>query len=312
MEIDKLKNHLYIFEGKYMEWIENVKLIFTSTTGRSGTGYLANLFNSNALNATAEHDPLPTGYGEAIGWYDNSQEKKLDDLVRKKLKRLELGRKLGKDFYNMPFWKQITRYKMKNPKSPISYGIQIPIGHIVPFVPILDFYLESTHSFIKSFAESMYKYVPDFSIIHITRNPLEVAKSFLNRNSIPSKSNPHLLDPEFKRNKLKVDIKMTDFQKCLWYWFETELRHKNFIENHDIKKIYDIDMYELNNKEKVVEMFDYFGIKHKKISLSLKKNKNPSKTKIIPENMIETRELLELIPDWVFDKVGKKINEIEK
>jgi len=222
-----------------MEWLENVKLIFTSTTGRSGTGYLVNLFNSNALNATAEHDPRPTGYGEAIRWYDNNQEKKLDTLVRKKLRRLKLGRKLGEGFYNMPFWKQITRYKMKNPKSPISYSIQIPIEHIVPFVPILDVYLESTHSFMKSFAESMYKYVPDFSIIHITRNPLEMAKSFLNRNSIPSNNNPHLIDPEFKRNELKIDIRMTDFQKCLWYWFEVELRHMNFIKNHDIKKIYD-------------------------------------------------------------------------
>ena len=35
-------------------------------------------------------------------------------------------------------------------------------------------------------------------------------------------------------------------------------------------------------------------------------------TKIIPENMKETRALLEMIPDWVFDKIGKKSNEIEK
>jgi len=291
-----------------MERLEDVKLIFTSTTGRSGTGYLVNLFNSNALNATAEHDPQPTGYGEAIRWYDKKQEKKLDALVIKKLRRLEIGRKLGKDFYNMPFWKQITRYRMNNPKSPISYGILIPIEHIFPFVPILDVYLESTHSFIKSFAESMYKYAPDFSIIHITRNPLEVAKSFLNRNSIPNMNNPHLLDPEFKRNELKVDIKMTDFQKCLWYWFETELRHMNFIENHDIKKIYDTDMYELNNKEKVVDMFNYFGIKHKEIKLNLKKNQNTMKTKVNQEKMNEARTLLEVIPEWVFDKIKNIYN----
>ena len=44
----------------------------------------------------------------------------------------------------------------------------------------------------------------------------------------------------------------------------------------------------------------------------ISKNKNPMETKIIPENMKEIRALLEMIPDWVFDKIGKNINEIEK
>jgi len=46
--------------------LDGLELIFTSTTGRSGTRYLTNIINKNALNATAEHDPYPRGYGKPI------------------------------------------------------------------------------------------------------------------------------------------------------------------------------------------------------------------------------------------------------
>jgi hypothetical protein len=286
-----------------MQYGKDVRLIFTSTTGRSGTGYLVNLINSNALNATAEHDPRPTGYGKPIKWYDNQQEEQLRILAQKKLKRIYLGRKLGTTFYNSLPWKQVRTYSLNNPKTTLSYGIKISLESFVPFVPILDVYIESSHSFIKSFADVMYEFVPNLSVIHLTRNPLEVAKSFLNRNSIPSSHNPFLLDPGYKRNKLKIDMKMSDFQKCLWYWFETELRHRDFIENHEVKSVFNMDIKDLNNKDKIKEMFQYFGIKHKEISINLERNKNPIKTTLSSENIKEARDLLLCIPDPIIDKI---------
>lgn len=288
-----------------MQFGEDVRLIFTSTTGRSGTGYLVNLINSNALNATAEHDPRPTGYGKPIQWYDNKQVEQLRNLVKKKLKRIELGKKLGPGFYELSPWRQLRSYSLDNPKTSISYSIQIPFEPIIPFVPILDIYVESSHSFIKSFADAMVELAPDLSIIHLTRNPLEVAKSFLNRKSIPSAHSPFLLDPEFKRNKLKLDMTMTDFQKCLWYWFETELRHVDFIEKYDIESVFDIDIKQLNDKNKVKEMFSYFGIKHKKLSLNLKKNKNPKKTELSSKDLKEAKNLIDNIPENLLKGVKK-------
>ena len=69
--------------------LDDVQMIFTSTTGRSGTRFLANLVNANALNATAEHDPYPRGYGDPIRWLEGKKVKKLRHLAMKKCKRLQ-------------------------------------------------------------------------------------------------------------------------------------------------------------------------------------------------------------------------------
>ena len=56
-------------------------LIFTSTTGRSGTRFLCGLINQNAINATSEHDPYPRGYGKPIIWKNNGDTNKLKKLI---------------------------------------------------------------------------------------------------------------------------------------------------------------------------------------------------------------------------------------
>lgn len=276
-------------------------MIFTSTTGRSGTRYLANIINKNALNVTAEHDPYPQGYGAPIRWYDNGEVEKLRFLALKKFKRLK--REIRYRFIlNMPVAREMTGRKRTHLK--IFVPFQKKLGNYFPSVEIKEIYLESTHAFIKSFGEAMYNLVSDISLIHLTRNPLEVAKSFLNRDSIPGPYNKYLLDPNFKRNEIKLKMRMTDFQKCLWYWFETEVRHVTFLEKHNINKIYEIDIEELNDKQKVAEMFKTFGITYDHLFFDVDRNKNKKPTELTEQDLKEARELIEVIPDWVFDKIG--------
>jgi hypothetical protein len=191
----------------------DIELIFTSTTGRSGTRYLSNIVNINSTNATSEHDPYPRGFGNPIIWYDNNETDKLKKLVEYKLKRLIRGRKYNKMFSLPIVNKMIGR---KKSKSKFYLRTHRRLRKYIPSVEIKNIYLESTHSFIKSFGEELYKLKSDIKLIHLTRNPLEVAKSLLNRNSIPGPNNIYLLNPEFKKNELKIIHKLSNYQKCLW------------------------------------------------------------------------------------------------
>ena len=285
----------------------DVQLIFTSTTGRSGTGYLTNIINTNAKNASAEHDPYPRGYGDPIRWYDNMEREKLRKLAKRKLIRLERRRRHGK-IMNFPLVKEFlglgkfqSRYFLR-----ILRRIRNFVSSYISLVDIKEIYLESTHAFTKSFGEEMFKLKPDLSIIHITRDPLSVAKSFLNRGSIPGPSNIYLLDPNFKRNELKISHKMTDFQKCLWYWFETELRHVKFLEEYNINKVIDIDIEDLNSIDDICKMFKSLGISYDELSLSVDRNKNVKPTYITNQDLKEAKELISILPSWVFDKIGEE------
>ena len=281
--------------------LDGTKIIFTSTTGRSGTKYLANIINLNSNNASAEHDPYPRGYGMPTIWYDKGENKKLMVFSRRKLKRLERGKKYEHILSRRLPGKMVGRQKTGNKMYLASQRVLRPY---FPSVQIKDIYVESTHAFIKSFGDAMYSLRPDLYLIHITRDPLEVAKSFFNRGSIPGPNNPFLLDPAFRRNILKIDGRMTDFQRCLWYWFENELRHREFIEKNPVEKIYDMDTKDLADTEKLKSMFRFFGIAYESIELEADRNKNRVSTEITDKDREEARNLLERMPDWVFDRIG--------
>ena len=292
-----------------MRMHEGTKMVFVSTTGRTGTKYLANVVNINSENATAEHDPYPRGYGMPMVWYDKGEDKKLERLSKRKIKRLERGKK-HEAILNKGVMKKMVGRERSNKK--IYTASQRVLRSYLPSVQIKDVYVESTHAFIKSFGYSMYSLRPDMYLIHLTRDPLEVAKSFLNRGSIPGPNNPFLLDPAFKKNILKIDWNMTDFQKCLWYWFENELRHREFVENNPIERVYQIDTKELTDVEKLKDMFKFFGITYGRIELKADRNKNKVPTEITDKDMKEAGILLEKMPDWVFDKIGDQYGVRER
>lgn len=90
-----------------------------------------------------------------------------------------------------------------------------------------------------------------------------------------------------------------------------ELRYYRFIENHKIKKVFELKTEDLNNKEKISEMFEYFGIEHHNISENFRKNTNEQrvflKTVITDNEIREYEEFIKLVPA----KLLKKIKYIE-
>jgi hypothetical protein len=91
----KRGRYITIKNEKVILMLDETELVFISTTGRSGTKYLANIINKNAINATAEHDPYPRGYGEPIKWYDSGEKEKLIRFAKTKMKRLNRGKKFN-------------------------------------------------------------------------------------------------------------------------------------------------------------------------------------------------------------------------
>lgn len=279
-------------------------LIFTATTGRSGSVYLENLINENAINAFAEHEPHIIDPDLSSYWFYKNSEKELYNLSLKKLQRL----KKGENFFIL------QKYLIN--KIPSKY--RKIIRKRIPLLPTKEIYVEVDNLFLKSFGSTLYKLFPSMKLIHLTRDPLEVARSIQIRKSYPNKEKPYYLWPEWKKNELilksKLLNKLNTFQLALWYWFEMELRYSKFIENNNIKKIYEVDIKDLNNPKRVKEMFDFFNITYNKINIDVPKHKGPIKSKINEYYINLTRELLTEIPDWVLERISnnyqlKKIKE---
>jgi len=285
----------------------NTKLIFTSATGRCGTAYLANLINKNVFNASAEHDPKPQGYGMPIIWYDNGEIKKLHSFAKNKLFRLYRGKK-----NNLLLNNKLMKFLSVNQNKYIRFFYNKffynPLSKYYPTTEIKNIYLESSHAFIKSFGQQMCDIVPNIGLIHLIRSPLYVAKSFYNRNSIPGPNNKYLLNPIFKKNIIKPSIKMTKFQKCLWYWFEMEIRHIEFIENNEKIKVFQIITEDLNKKDKIKQLFDFYNFQYNEIKFGVNKNSNTISTKISQKNLSEATKLIDSIPDCIIKKINDKIN----
>lgn len=283
--------------------INNLTLVYTSTTGRSGTGYFSNLVNRNAINATAEHDPPPRGYGDPILWYDNDEIEKLDNFAQYKLNRIKRGIKYNK-ILNLPVMNKISGRKKTRFRGYLRANREM--RKKIPTVPIKDIYVESTHSFNKSFHEAMIKLRPDLYIVHLIRNPLEVAKSFYNRRTDSDERDIYLLEPDYKKNILKLDLKLTGIQKYLWYWIEIELRHHELVNNYDSLKIIDFNMEDFSDQKKIQDLFKFLGIEYEILELDLDRNKNTSQTILDGQDLRDTKQLLQAIPDWVFDNISYK------
>ena len=185
-------------------------------------------------------------------------------------------------------------------------------------------YVETNHAFLKSFSDVAMEYFPDMKLIHIIRNPLEVAKSELNRFEqvrrihFPCKYRGD--DGKFYIKWAltgKEDIfKILDFdwetiynlldrdkvyQLLLLQWIEIENRAMEFLDKYDKHE----DCFTLKfpndlNDEKVLkQMFDFFGLKMKRKEVVTCKRKNIGAIPTVVSRKEEEllKELVPKIPD---------------
>ena len=131
-------------------------------------------------------------------------------------------------------------------------------------------------------------------VINLIRNPLEVAISYTNRNSYPSNPKSIWRQPlDSSSRLLKTNGKnFTIFQENLIDWIDTQMKFEKYKNSFD--RYYELKFTDLNDENKIVEMFNFFDIKYdiKKKQCNMKKNENKKKTIITSEYIRETSELL--------------------
>ena len=123
-------------------------------------------------------------------------------------------------------------------------------------------YLESSHLFLKSYCDVAMRHYPDMKLIYLIRNPLEVAKSHINRMPVcgtVSADSPWTVNPDLP---IFQGLGLTEYQKFLVQWFEIQNRAVRFLDKYD--KWADCCVLEapwqLNDAAKVRQMFGEMDI----------------------------------------------------
>ena len=221
-----------VLYNAYLDYLcRNVEqYIFVATTGRSGTASLTRVFETAVDDVVCLHEPPPV---------------MISDYPR--------GEGIDRDAYFRRLFWVLKRTNIKRAAA----------GH--------RYYVETNHQFIKNFAATAIEYFgPKIRIIHIKRDPLSVAASFLAIDSVPVKTqrgHNYMLDPDESTNIIRIPELSNgssefghDFYKCLWYWYETEARVRAMKERYPSVVWIDITTNQLNNRADLQAMFDRLGI----------------------------------------------------
>jgi len=157
-------------------------------------------------------------------------------------------------------------------------------------------YLEANHSFLQSLCDGLVEKIPELQVIHLTRNPMEVARSFANRPTVYE--HWHVM-PNFRKNCLRMESAiLTDFQRHLWAWIEVELRFARFIKKYPQVRFYELEINQLNNAVEMQKMLDFFHLQTKTGELCVveAKNQNAVSTVVNVRDYHEAQQLLRDIP----------------
>ncbi len=238
-------------------------VIFVASTGRSGTGTLHKIFESLG-HVKAYHEPRPIMHAKLMIDKNNG-----DDTEAKKT------------FYDI----KTNMIALENLSG--KY----------------DHYMEANHMFIKSFYEYAYDYFKDkLKVVYLKRDPLLVAKSMYELDTIPGKNklgNKWYLDYKGKNNIIKIESKLDnelthDYYKCLWYCYEIEARVIKMKDELKDLEVIDIDISDLNDLEKVEELLSKLDVEFDNDKLKnvvgLKHNKKVE-SKIRPIDLSECKEM---------------------
>lgn len=254
------------------------KTVFLLGNGRSGTRYLCGLFRNNVPDCVAVHEPYlrassPSMFGRAIFDYTHGQCDRVRDAFARKLRGI------------------------------LSYGTT--------------WYVETNHAFLKSFADAAMEAFPDMKLVHAVRNPLQACASqthreeFIHRWHVPFRFYSAGNGRRYYRWRLTGDepiyqyfddSSLSIFQRFFIQWIEIENRAQQFLDRYDKRG----DCFllhtpaDLNDREKIGGMFDFFGmpLKHSEVVLEGIRNLTPGKPRADEAQFRdEAREVIERLPD---------------
>jgi len=183
-------------------------------------------------NVSAFHEPYPIMNGRALKEYNNNNKNRAENMFN-----------------------------------------YIKVPNILRSIASSDTYFESNHMFIKSYIEFAYNYFGEkMSVIHLRRNPLEVADSIISIQNEPGtvSGNHWWLGYKWNGNLIKIDEFLdsytgieASFLKALWYWFEIEARINYWQIKLPDLKVKKIETNQLNNLQTVTELLDELNVPYK-------------------------------------------------
>jgi len=229
-------------------------IIFTLSNARSGTLYLRYLFQNNVNGCVTRHEPF-------LDWGNPTM----------------FGRAIY-DAYagRVDCLRQLLLKKRR-------YIDRLP-GKI---------YLESSHAFLKSAYLAAMEIFPEMRLIHLIRNPLEVARSAAYRHRWRERAHAPLhfyKGPDNRRHFVWALTgnegvfqhfdrpRLSLFQWYLLEWIEIENRAIHFLEQCQLEP-HCFTLHspaDLNDKGKIRAMFEFFGVTTSGLPIRLAGRKNKS------------------------------------
>lgn len=167
-------------------------------------------------------------------------------------------------------------------------------------------YLESTQVFNRVLAESFLDYFPSVSVIHLLRDPLEVACSYMNRRSYPSHSDrPWRMPLNLERSLFRFPLPLTPLQENLCDWLENELR---FLELEPrFQQTVEFSFPNLQSVEPICDLFEQLGVNYRREAVirhtanqDLDRNANRRRTRISRKDRRQAEELVEILAQHDF------------
>ena len=209
----------------------NKRYIFTVVAGRSGQGYLTELFNRHVEGCYAafeepEIKPILSG---PLSHY----EKKFRRRFIETHELLGRGKILDAfETHNYNFINKIAKKRLHK----INKSLKRNNAKV---------YIDVSKYFIRGLHIGFTNLLPEISVISLIRDPIKNMRSFLNRNKNFFLDNSH---PIKKSNILIMDSKNWEKgEYYLWAWCEVYLRNKRLINNPKIHNHVEIRTELLND-----------------------------------------------------------------
>jgi len=169
------------------------------------------------------------------------------------------------------------------------------------------------------------EFFPEMKLIHLIRNPLEVARSELNRHQwldnihFPFRYYTAENGEKYFRwaltgmedifQDVKIDS-LTPFQQYVVQWIEIENRAMNFLDKynkHDCCYTLSVDK-DLNNPGVLAQLFHFFGLERKtsQIIMRGRRNRNIIPAHVTNEDKRQFREVINHLPSSYLEIFQKK------
>ena len=269
--------------------------IYTACTGRCGQHSLGDFINRYALNTLVEVEPpqllYPNnapfgnylrnfqrkwvftdemlGRGKALQWYRDGDSDSLMRLSRARLDRVD----------------RLCR-KQKSQT-----------------------YFEISKFFMRTYFIATHEVKPDIGILILKRDPMNNAKSFVNRHKDFRLDN---LLPHERNVILQMDGKhFSPYQLYLWQWCELELRTLQFISSRNISRYYELYNSDLNDPVKICDMLDFFSVEHQRFDvmpllqpINTNIENGFDHTVLTVEDFMDFEEFLDMLPPTFRDQLS--------